>query len=297
MHSTLSSLLPKSTTEWKKLVLAALQIPKETVQLPSHFFVHKPDHTGRMHPMLQSYNASATKKASAVLLLLSPAPTGCGFQDMCLTLTKRTTTVGSHKGQMSFPGGRLDPGETPTEAAQREGLEEVGLQPETYEVLGTMSTISANALGTPLTSVVAFSDVPVRPVCASPDEVESVQYVHLSNLLLRGAETQCRVIKHTSSFSSNVPHYFPCCFTSDSQDVVSAPLRPSNVPRTAEDLDWFPLVPEDFPGELVWGLTSFMLCEFVSRLARAIELEHPAVADAKASAILKQCDIVARDPA
>ncbi|EPY33332.1 NUDIX hydrolase protein, conserved [Strigomonas culicis] len=238
----------------------------------------------------------AAGKASAVLLLLSPAPTGCGFQDMCLTLTKRTISVGSHKGQMSFPGGRLDPGESPSQAAQREGLEEVGLHLHQYEVLGTMSTISANHLGTPLTSVVAISHEPASPTRASPDEVDSVQYVHLSNALLHGAETQCRVIKHVSSFSAKVPHYFPCCFTSDSQDVVSPPLQPSNVARTDEDLDWFPVVPEDFPGELVWGLTSFILCEFVGRIAHAIEREHPTVADAQAATILKCSELVARDP-
>src|SRR3954467_2167829 len=46
-------------------------------------------------------------------------------------LTKRTSHLSTHQGEISFPGGRLDPGETFADAARREAFEEVGLDPDT----------------------------------------------------------------------------------------------------------------------------------------------------------------------
>ncbi len=51
-------------------------------------------------------------------------------------LTQRSEHLNSHKGQIAFPGGKIDPGETPIEAAVREAHEEVGLRPDKLEVLG-----------------------------------------------------------------------------------------------------------------------------------------------------------------
>lgn len=51
-------------------------------------------------------------------------------------LTRRSDSLASHTGQIAFPGGRLDPGETAVDAALREAWEEVGLDPELVEVLG-----------------------------------------------------------------------------------------------------------------------------------------------------------------
>ena len=51
-------------------------------------------------------------------------------------LTRRADTLASHAGQIAFPGGRLDAGETAVEAALREAMEEVGLDPAAVEVLG-----------------------------------------------------------------------------------------------------------------------------------------------------------------
>lgn len=51
-------------------------------------------------------------------------------------LTQRQTGLKNHGGQVSFPGGRIDPGETPLAAAQREAFEEIGLPAEQIEPLG-----------------------------------------------------------------------------------------------------------------------------------------------------------------
>jgi len=57
-----------------------------------------------------------------------------------LLLTRRTETVQSHKGQVSFPGGASDPGDSSPEAtALRETFEEIGLQPHDVALLGRLA--------------------------------------------------------------------------------------------------------------------------------------------------------------
>ena len=55
-----------------------------------------------------------------------------------ILFTKRTETVDAHKGQISFPGGRQEPGEDLLHTALREAHEEIGLDPNVVEVLGEL---------------------------------------------------------------------------------------------------------------------------------------------------------------
>lgn len=54
---------------------------------------------------------------------------------------KRPSKQGVHSDQLSFPGGRLEAGETHLEAALRETYEEVGIQPENWKILGGLSSL------------------------------------------------------------------------------------------------------------------------------------------------------------
>ena len=79
-----------------------------------------------------------------------------------LLFTRRTDHVESHKGQVSFPGGTCDEGEsTPEETALREANEEVGIQPEGVRVLGrlaNMITITSFRV-TPVVGVIPWPTV------------------------------------------------------------------------------------------------------------------------------------------
>ncbi|MFN3816088.1 NUDIX hydrolase [Brevundimonas sp.] len=75
-----------------------------------------------------------------------------------LLLTRRSDSLASHTGQIAFPGGRLDPGETVVQAALREAVEEVGLSPDHVEPLG-LSDAYETVTGFLVTPVVAW----VRP--------------------------------------------------------------------------------------------------------------------------------------
>ena len=70
-------------------------------------------------------------RPAAVLVALMDRPEGPS-----VLMTRRSDSLASHTGQIAFPGGRLDPGETAVDAALREANEEVGLDPSLVEVLG-----------------------------------------------------------------------------------------------------------------------------------------------------------------
>jgi 8-oxo-dGTP pyrophosphatase MutT (NUDIX family) len=91
---------------------------------------------------------------------------------MTVLLTRRSDSLRNHTGQVAFPGGRCDPGETPWETAIREAWEEVGLDPGHVEIAG-LSTALQTGAGFDITPVVAF----VRPgftLKPNPDEVADV---------------------------------------------------------------------------------------------------------------------------
>ncbi|AAF10752.1 NUDIX hydrolase [Deinococcus radiodurans] len=61
--------------------------------------------------------------------------------DPRVLLTVRSSELPTHKGQIAFPGGSLDAGETPTQAALREAQEEVALDPAAVTLLGELDDV------------------------------------------------------------------------------------------------------------------------------------------------------------
>ena len=73
---------------------------------------------------------------AAVLILFYPAPAG-----PIVPLTHRHPDLPHHPGQISLPGGAIDPGESAEAAALREAHEELGVSPTEVRVLGPLSTL------------------------------------------------------------------------------------------------------------------------------------------------------------
>ena len=105
--------------------------------------------------------------------------------DLRVLLTKRAETLSGHPGQMSFPGGRLEPGETWVEAALRETEEEVGITRTSIEVLGRLDDAWSGA-GHHLVPVVGWLGAPPR--CEpNPAEVSAVHTPRISALMAPSA--------------------------------------------------------------------------------------------------------------
>lgn len=97
-------------------------------------------------------------------------------------LTRRSGHLRSHTGEVSFPGGRLDPEEEPLAAALREAAEEIALDPDDVEIIGQLeplATLSSRSGITPFVGV-----LPARPALRpNPHEVEHVFDVALAELM------------------------------------------------------------------------------------------------------------------
>ena len=90
-----------------------------------------------------------------------------------LVLTKRPMHMPTHAGDLAFPGGKPHPGETPLATALREAEEEVGISPDTVEVLGYLREIHTVSYSKMVVPVVGrLSEVPI--LVPDPNEVDLV---------------------------------------------------------------------------------------------------------------------------
>ncbi|MGI8823377.1 MAG: NUDIX hydrolase [Acidimicrobiia bacterium] len=118
---------------------------------------------------------------SAVSAVLVPLYAD-GHGDTRVILTKRPDAMRTHPGDVVFPGGRIESGESPVETAAREAWEEIALPAETVRVLGGLSPVTTRDLTNWIVPVVARIDWPVvlRP---DPAEVEAILKPTLTDLL------------------------------------------------------------------------------------------------------------------
>jgi 8-oxo-dGTP pyrophosphatase MutT (NUDIX family) len=116
------------------------------------------------------------RQAGVVLVVVKSEAT----DEASLLLTKRPDSLRRHAGQYALPGGRLDPGETPTEAALRELHEELRLELKPDAILGLLDDYPTRS-GFRITPVVVWGGV-VEAIDPDPVEVAYVLRVPFSQL-------------------------------------------------------------------------------------------------------------------
>lgn len=107
-----------------------------------------------------------------------------------ILFTKRTDTLRDHKGQISFPGGRCEECDaSPLETALRESCEEIGLDPDVVQILGSLDdrpTMHTNYLITPFTGLIPWP----ADLCIDPVEVAEIITVPIAALTAKDALKQ-----------------------------------------------------------------------------------------------------------
>lgn len=205
---------------WARLAQAAL-LPGPAI-LPEQLLLVR-DRAGNLARRFDP-PTGVIPRLAAVLLLLYP-----DAGDLRLPLTVRSDRLPSHRGEVSLPGGAIDPDEDgPISAALREAYEELGVPPDTVTVWGTLSSLYIPPSNFRITPVVGMIDhaPELRPNDA---EVSAVITVTVRELL------------------------DPALVVEEQWTLRGAEVR---VPFFA------------IGGHKVWGATAIVLSEFVARMRR-----------------------------
>lgn len=121
---------------------------------------------------------------------------------LTVLLTQRTAHLNDHAGQISFPGGRVEPGDaTPEMTALREAEEEVGLPRERVRILGRLADYHT-VTGFAVTPVVGYI---VPPFSLHPDPFEVAEVFEVPLEFLMNPENHQR---HTSSYRGRQRSYY-----------------------------------------------------------------------------------------
>ncbi len=142
-----------------------------------------------MEPRLPRADASAARPAAVLVLfgVLDSVPARAGgavARDLDVLLLRRAATLGSHAGQIAFPGGRLEASDDGLIAAAiREAREETGVDPDGIEPLGTLPAMPVPVSNHLVTPVPAWWTRPSEVAAVDHDESVEVFRVPVADML------------------------------------------------------------------------------------------------------------------
>lgn len=161
---------------------------------------HEPMRAKPVGTNIPNFTHKLPPKPGSVLILLYESAGIVHFP-----LIKRPEYLGAHSGQISLPGGKAEPDETPIETALREGEEEIGVHAAEVKVLGTLSdffVIPSNFIVTPVIGVMHQEPV----FKADAYEVERILHGNLHELLKTDALQQKEILA-AGRFTMLAPHF------------------------------------------------------------------------------------------
>lgn len=121
--------------------------------------------------MQEALSMAMQQRQSAVLIYLFPQE-----GDWRIVLMRRPHYDGAHSGQVSIPGGRLEPGESHRQAALREFEEETGVCVNSHQLIGNLSELFIAPSNFLVKPFVAYA---TEPPCFDPDPVEVEELIEL----------------------------------------------------------------------------------------------------------------------
>lgn len=168
-----------------------------------------------------------------------------------LLLTERAHHMRSHPGQVSFPGGSLDPGETPRQAALREALEEIGLEPAEVDVFGELPELWLPPSNFAVTPILGYWRERGEVRIESPDEVHAIHHVAIADLL----DPEHRInVRHPSGWTG------PGFLIGQDKDVILWGFTAGIIARLfgylGWDEDWDRARMRDLPDHMLQGVPS-----------------------------------------
>lgn len=127
--------------------------------------LYRESHSGRPPELFHDMSAKGLREFRPAAVLI--AMTEC--EEPGMLLLHRPSNMRAHPGQVAFPGGQIDPGETPEQAALREANEELGIAEGRVRIIGK-SDVYRTGSGYEITPVLATvpQDIEITP---NPTEV------------------------------------------------------------------------------------------------------------------------------
>lgn len=151
----------------------------------------------------KAIESGAPFKLSAVAILL--------FQqsnEWYTIVTQRQEYNGTHSGQVSFPGGKYEDSDIDTlTTAKREAFEEIGIDMELFEPIGTLSDVYIPVSQFLIKPYVFFSTQEYFELNASEREVKAIHMLHLEQLFQEDAIALKDIPLHDGKRIPDVPHF------------------------------------------------------------------------------------------